>query len=133
MHRRRHFLASIAILSLLLSIAVVALWIRSLTTADQLNYSFPSRVNDRYARIDWSILSGYGFLVIGRARMMPPDEASADWLEQLDRETSYGWSFGVVDGYPFSWQGFFGGLRRIGFSSGVDRRKVTSHWTAVEV
>ena len=133
MHRRRRLFAGIAILSLLLSIAIAALWMRSLTTADQLGYSFPTRIDDRYARVDWWMLSGYGFLSIGRARMVPPDDATADWLKKLDRQTGHGWSFGIVDGYPLSWEGFVEGLHRIGFSSGTDSHKVIRHWKSVEL
>src|SRR5260221_8369421 len=126
MHRRRRLCALVALPPLLLSIAMAVLWVRSLTTADQLSYSAPARVENRYARIDWSVLSGYGFISICRARMVPPDDTSADWLNKLDRESGYGWSFGVVDGYPQSWEGFVFGLGRIGFSSGSDTRsKVT--------
>lgn len=133
MHRRRRLLAFVGILSSLLSIVTAALWMRSLTTADQLIYSHPTRIDGRYARIDWSVLSGYGFLSIGRARMVPPDDVSADWLKELDSETGYGWAFGVVDGYPLSWEGFVEGLHRIGFSSGTDTRKITKQWKSVEL
>jgi hypothetical protein len=133
MQRRRRLFSFLAILSLLLSIATAALWMRSLTTADQLIYSHPTRIDDRYARIDWSALSGHGFLSIGRARMVAPDEASADWLKKLDDGTGCGWSFGVVDGYPLRWEGFVEGLHRIGFSSGTDTHKVTRHWKLFEL
>jgi len=134
MHVRRYVSAFAALLSLVVSIATAALWVRSLTTADELDHSCPTRVEDRYARIDWTVLSGYGFLAITRARMIPPDEAAAAWLERLDRGTGYGWSFGVVDGYGPSSEGFVEGLRRIGLSSGNDvRGKVLRQWTSVEV
>jgi hypothetical protein len=133
MHCRRQLSAFVAILSLPLSTATAALWVRSLTAADQLNYSQPTRIDDRYARIDWSVLSEFGFLSIKRARMIPPDDASADWLKKLDSQTGHGWSFGVVDGYPLSWKGFVRGLHGIGFSSGIDSHKVTRRWKSVEL
>ncbi|MDB5320302.1 MAG: hypothetical protein JWN40_1933 [Phycisphaerales bacterium] len=133
MVNRRRLQIFIATLSLLLSIATLVLWMRSLTTADQLNYSYPISANNRYARTDWSVLSGYGFLSITKARMLPKDDATADWLKQLDYLSGYGWSFGVVDGYEMSWEGFASGLDRIGFSSGSDPRKVTRQWKSIEI
>ena len=100
--------------SLLLSAAVLALWARSLTIADLLSHARATNINGRYALREWIVLSGGGFVSIGRVDTVPTDDAAAPWMQDLHRRSGLGWSFGPVESFPPSWEGVVEGLGRIG-------------------
>src|SRR5437868_5053660 len=98
----RRITVMLTALSMLLSAAVIVVWVRSLTVADWLGHSHATSIGGRYARTDWNVLSGYGFLRFTKSEMVPVDEASATWLIELDQHSGLGWSFGPVDRYSLS-------------------------------
>jgi hypothetical protein len=133
---RRRLLNLLTALSLLLSVAVCSLWVRSLTVADWLSHSRGTSAGGRYARTEWILLSGQGSISLIKKVTVPVDDPSEGLLRRLDEESGLGWSFGPVDGYPFSWQGLLEGFRRIGIDSGRDATRGTStvkHWTSAVV
>lgn len=131
--RRRLFMA-VSVLSLVACAGIIALWVRSLSVADSAGFSRPAAVNGRYARTDWSVLSTCGFLSFTVSQMVPIDDASAVWLRNLDAQSKVHWYIGPVEGYPFSLDAFWEGVRRIGASSGshVIVAHAVQHWRAVE-
>lgn len=133
---RRRLSTVLTFLSLFLCVATAAVWVRSLTTADALSRSTPTTMNGRYARTECYVVSGYGFLQFIREDRVPVDDASAKWLRDLDNHSRLGWSFAPIDAYPFSWNGFAGGLRRMGIFSGSSGRfgsRTIRQWKLVEV
>jgi hypothetical protein len=131
---RQRIRTGLTVLSLLLTVGVAVLWARSLVVADWLGHSSAIEVNGRYARREWDVLSGYGFIGITKGDRVPIDDASASWLRDLDRSSGVGWSFGPVDGFPPSWDGFVSGLSRFGFSSGFDKNgRAPKTWRSVEI
>jgi hypothetical protein len=135
MKRLLRLLSSLAtILSLVLCVATIVLWARSMTAADMLSFSRSTQINGRYAREDFSILSATGFLVLIRARMAPVDDPSADWPRRLDQQTGLAWSAGTVDGFPPRFHDFVSGLGRIGTVSGQDNGgRAIRYWRSLEV
>jgi hypothetical protein len=132
--RRRRIASFLTAGSVVLSAAVVLLWMRSLSTADWLSHSHASPAAGLYARTEWIALSAYGFVGLTKAKRTPADEASALWLYDLDKKSGLGWSFGPVDGYSPSWSGFTEGLGRLGLSSGAtSNRRTTRQWTSLEI
>jgi len=122
------------VLSLVLTVAVLTLWARSLTVADWLSHSRPIEINGRYARAEWILLSAYGDISITRAYRIPIDASSAAWLKELDRQSGLGWSCAPVDSYPPSWRDFVSGLVGFSFGSGTHKQGRANHqFKSVEV
>ena len=105
--------------SLLLCIATIALWARSLTAADEVIHSRGTDTKGFYTRTDWKVVSRYGAIVVTRSVATPINAQSSAWLRDLDRRVRAPWWYGVVQQYSWDWdwQALFNGMRQIGIYS----------------
>jgi hypothetical protein len=118
---RRWMVRGVVALSVLLSIAVVALWFRSLSKYDLLVYISSSNVDGRYVRVFTSIVSDEGILIFARETDVPPDDLPLNRTEE-----NLGWTYGSF-GYPFTFPGFIHSL--IGFRLHSDQ--MVDRWVGV--
>lgn len=120
--------------SFLLALALVYLWVRTHAVTIMVARSWSTTIDGRYARTDWLLTSGHGYLSIVRTRVVPVDDASATWLRALDeKEANWGWSRYGLGPYEIGLRGELDALRRIGVDSGQrNLRRVSQHWRSGE-